>query len=135
GFPAVFLCRQMGAFWSLWQNAIAVGRTNRAYLVEEADGWCEVSWGEVAQIVDELAYGLLALGVDKGDAFGILARTRLEWSLLDLALAQVGAVAAPIYPSSTSAECCYILEHSNAVGCLVESEADFARIEAARPEH
>ena len=125
----------MRTIWSLWQNAIAEERTNPAYLVEEADGWREVSWAEAAQIVDELAHGLLALGVGKGDAFGILARTRLEWSLLDLALAQVGAVAAPIYPSSTSAECCYILEHSNAVGCLVESEADFARIEAARPEH
>ena len=77
----------MRTIWSLWQNAIAEERTNPAYLVEEADGWREVSWAEAAQIVDELAHGLLALGVGKGDAFGILARTRLEWSLLDLVLA------------------------------------------------
>jgi long-chain acyl-CoA synthetase len=125
----------MRTIWSLWQKAIAEERTNPAYLVEENGGWREVSWAEAAQAVDELAHGLLALGVGKGDAFGILARTRLEWSLFDFALAQVGAVAAPIYPSSTNAECCYILEHSNAVGCLVESEEDLARIEAARPEH
>ena len=43
--------------------------------------------------------------------------------------------AGPIYPSSTAAESCYILEHSNAVGCLVESEADLAKIADARPEH
>jgi long-chain acyl-CoA synthetase len=121
--------------WSLWQDAIAEERSGPAYLVEEQDGWREVTWAEAAEAVDELANGLLALGIGKGDAFGILAHTRLEWSLLDFALAQTGAVAAPIYPSSTAAESCYILEHSNAVGCLVESEADLAKIAAARPEH
>jgi long-chain acyl-CoA synthetase len=125
----------MPTIWSLWQDAVAGERTGPAYLVEEDGDWREVSWPEAARAVEELAHGLLALGIGKGDAFGMLARTRLEWSLLDFALAQVGAVAAPIYPSLTSAECCYILEHSNAVGCLVENEADFARIEQARPEH
>jgi long-chain acyl-CoA synthetase len=125
----------MTTIGSLWQNALAEERGGPAYLVEEDDGWREVSWPEAALAVDELANGLLALGIGKGDAFGMLARTRLEWSLLDFALAQVGAVAAPIYPSVTSAECCYILEHSKAVGCLVENEADFARIERARPAH
>ena len=106
-----------------------------AYLVEGDNGWREISWAEAAEAVDELANGLLGLGIGKGDAFGILAHTRFEWSLFDFALAQIGAVAAPIYPSSTAAESCYILEHSNAVGCVVESEADLAKIEAARPEH
>jgi long-chain acyl-CoA synthetase len=125
----------MSTIWSLWQDAVAEERTDPAYLVEEDGGWREVSWAEAALAVDELAHGLLALGIGKGDAFGMLARTRLEWSLLDFALAQVGAVAAPIYPSVTADECCYILEHSKAVGCLVEDESDFSRIEQARPEH
>ena len=109
----------MRTIWSLWQNALVENRSNPAYLVEEDGGWREVSQQEAATAVTELAHGLLALGVEKGDSFGILARTRLEWVLLDFALAQIGAVAAPIYPSSTATEACYILEHSNVVGCLV----------------
>ena len=112
----------MRTIWSLWQDAIAENRQNPAYLVEDGDGWREVSWAEAGTIVEELANGLLAIGVGKGDAFGILARNRLEWALFDFALAHVGAVAAPIYPSNTPAECVYILEHSNAVGCLVDGE-------------
>jgi long-chain acyl-CoA synthetase len=108
--------------WSLWQGAVAEPRVNPAYLVEENGAWRGISQAEAATAVDELANGLLALGVEKGDVFGILARTRLEWALFDLALAQVGAVAAGIYPSSTPAECRYILEHSNALGCLVDRE-------------
>ncbi|MEP6910755.1 MAG: long-chain fatty acid--CoA ligase [Actinomycetota bacterium] len=125
----------MRTIWSLWQKAVAANRTTPAYRVEEDDGWREVSWKEAADAVEELSNGLLALGLGKGDAFGILAHTRLEWSLFDFALAQIGAVAAPIYPSSTPEEACYILEHSNAVGCLVESDADLQRIAAMRPEH
>ena len=125
----------MRTIWSLWQDAVAENRSNPAYLVEEAGEWREVSQKEAAIAVDELAHGLLALGVKKGDSWGILARTRLEWVLLDFALAQIGAVPAPIYPSSTASEAAYILGHSKVVGCLVEDDEQLAKIEAARPEH
>src|SRR5262245_39713053 len=125
----------MRTIWSLWQDATAEDRTTPAYLVEDETGWREVSWADAATAVEELAHGLLSLGIGKGDAFGILAHTRLEWSLLDFALAQIGAVPAPIYPSSTPPECCYILEHARAVACFAESEADVEKIAAARPPH
>ncbi len=125
----------MRTIWSLWQEALAQERTSPAYLVEEDGAWREISWAETAEAVDELAHGLLALGIGKGDAFGFLARTRPEWVQLDFALAQIGAVAAPIYPSNTAAEVTYILEHSGAVGCLLENEEDFARIDRARLQH
>src|SRR5438445_6335017 len=134
-FPPVVFSPQMRTIWSLWQKAVSEERTNPAYLVEGPDGWREISWADAARAVDELAHGLLSLGIGKGDAFGILARTRLEWSLFDFALAQLGTVPAPIYPSSTAKEACYILEHSKAVGCLVEDEEGLAKIEGARPKH
>jgi long-chain acyl-CoA synthetase len=113
---------------SVWDTAVAENRLTPAYLVEEESGWREVSWPEAAQAVDEIAHGLLALGVRKGDAFGILAHTRLEWSLFDLALAQIGAIAAPIYPSSTPSESRHILEDSGAIGVLVEGDEDLRRL-------
>ena len=124
----------MRTIWSLWQDALVEQRTRPAYLVEENGSWREVSQAEAAAAVDELAHGLLAVGVKKGDAFGILVRTRLEWVLFDLALAQIGAVAAGIYPSNTPAETRYILEHSKAVGCLVDAELR-DKIEDAKLEH
>src|SRR5688572_30547242 len=84
----------------LWRDAVAAGRKTPAYLVEGPDGWREVSWDEAAQRVDDLANGLLALGIRKGDAVAILAQTRLEWALADFALALVGAIGAPIYANS-----------------------------------
>src|SRR5919199_2060294 len=117
----------------LWLDAVAEGREGAGYLVEdEPDVWREVSWAEAAQAVDELAHGLLSLRIRKGDAFGILASTRLEWVLFDFALALVGAVGAPVYATGSARDCAYILEHSDAVGVLVEDEEQRAKIEDVR---
>ena len=78
--------------------------------------------------MDELANGLLALGVRKGDAFGILAQSTLPWALFDYALGLIGAVGAAIYANSSPNDCRYILEHSDAVGVLVEDEEQRAKI-------
>ena len=114
----------------LWRRA--VGRTGTAYMVETADGWREISWEEARTAVDELANGLLALGVGKGDAFGILARTTVEWVLFDYALGSIGAIGAGIYPSLPPKDCAYVLDHSDAVGVLVEDDEQRAKIEAER---
>ena len=99
----------------------------------ETDGeWREVSWEEARRAVDELANGLLSLGVGKGDAFGILARTTLEWVLFDFALGSIGAIGAGIYPSLPPKDCAYVLDHSDAVGVLVEDHVQLAKVEAER---
>jgi long-chain acyl-CoA synthetase len=112
----------------LWREATGAVRTRPAYLVEREGGWEEVSWDEAGRAVEELANGLLALGVRKGDAFGILAQTTLEWALFDYALARIGTVGAAIYANSSPKDCRYVLEHSDAVGVLVEDEAQRAKI-------
>ena len=118
----------------LWRDAVAAQRRMPAYLVEEQDGWREMSWPEAARAVEELANGLLARGIKKGDSFAILARTTPEWLLFDFALALAGAVSAPIYPNSAAGECAYIVDHSEAVGVLAEDDAQLAKLDRAAHE-
>ena len=106
----------------LWHDAVAADRTPPAYLVEREGTWEAVSWADAAARVDALANGFLSLGVRRGDVVAIVARTRLEWSLTDFALARIGAVSAAIYPTSTGPECRYLLDHSEAVAVVVEDE-------------
>jgi long-chain acyl-CoA synthetase len=114
---------------SLWLAGARENRSGAAYLHEVDGEWRAVSWAEAALAVDELANGLLALGVQKGEAFGLLARTSLEWALFDFALALVGAVGAPVYASSSARDVQYLLEHSDAVGVLAEDDAQRAKVE------
>jgi long-chain acyl-CoA synthetase len=118
----------------LWRDAVASGRRNPLYLAEGDGEWTPVSLEEAARRVDELANGLLALGLRKGDAFGILAGTRVEWCLFDFALALVGGVTAPIYANSSPEDCRYVLDHSDAMGVLVENDEQLAKTGAVRGE-
>ena len=119
----------------LWHDALAAGRRHPAYLVDEGEGvWREVSWEEAGRRVDELANGLLALGIRKGDAVAIVGRTRIEWVLVDFALALVGAVGAPIYPSSSAPDTAYVAGHSEAVLCVAEDDEQRQKLDTHRAE-
>jgi long-chain acyl-CoA synthetase len=119
----------------LWLDAAAQGRTGTAYLTQKGAEWVPMSWNEAATAVDELAHGLLALGVRKGDAFAILGSTRVEWVLFDFALGLIGAVGAPIYMNSSPKDCAYVLEHSEAIGVLCEDEQQRAKVEGIELRH
>jgi long-chain acyl-CoA synthetase len=118
--------------WRLWRNGVAAKHPGPAYLTETPDGWREVSWEEAAERVQQYANGLLARGIRKGDAFGILARTTIEWALFDYALAHVGAVGAAIYANNSPKDVHYVLEHSESVGVLCEDDDQRAKVEAGR---
>jgi long-chain acyl-CoA synthetase len=118
----------------LWEDAVA-RNGGTAYLVQDGDEWREVSWAEAGRAVDEIAHGLLALGVRKGDAFAILASTRLEWVLFDFALGRIGAVAAPVYANNSPKDCAYVIEHSEAVGVLSEDDAQRGKLNGLELDH
>ena len=119
----------------LWQEAVTQQRSGAAYLVQDGNAWEEVSWDAAARTVDELAHGLLDLGVRKGDTFSILSSTRLEWALFDFALALIGAVGAPIYATSSPKDVQYVVEHSDAAGILCEDDEQRAKLGDATPRH
>jgi long-chain acyl-CoA synthetase len=119
--------RTIGA---LWRNAVARGPGETAYLAERDDGWVEVTRAEAARRVDDIANGLLALGVRKGDAFAILGSTSLEWCLFDFALGLIGGIGAPVYANSSPRDCAYVIDHSESVGVVVEDEEQLAKVRA-----
>jgi long-chain acyl-CoA synthetase len=119
----------------LWLDAVAAGRKRPAYLVERDGRWEPVSWAEAGVAVEELANGLLALGVSKGDAFAIVGQTSLDWALFDFALALVGAIGAPVYANSSAKDAQYVVTHSEAIGALCEDLEQRAKVEPLGLEH
>ena len=120
---------------ALWRRAVSSGRPGLAYLAKEEGGWTPVSWEEAGRRVDELSHGFLALGLSKGDSFAILGNTRLEWALVDFALAQIGVIVVPVYATSSPADCAYVLEHSESLGVICETEEMRERVAAVRLDH
>jgi fatty-acyl-CoA synthase len=74
------------------------------------------SWAELNAEVDQVATGLLAQGVHKGDRVGIWAPNCAEWAVVQFATARIGAILVTINPAYRVSEVEYAL---NKVGCSV----------------
>jgi long-chain acyl-CoA synthetase len=118
----------------LWRRVLAGAGDAPAYLEETAAEWRPVSWAEADGRVAALAHGLLARGVRRGDAVAVLARTRLDWVLLDWATMSIGAAVVGLYPTSSAKECAYLLSHSESALAFVEDDAQEAKLAAVRGE-
>ncbi len=96
--------------------------------------WHELTFAQVRDAVDEIALGLLALGIAAGDRVAILADTRLEWTLASYAISAAGAVVVPVYPTNSPRECAWVLGDSGTRAVFCESEAQRAKIDQVRDE-
>jgi long-chain acyl-CoA synthetase len=100
----------------------AADHGQRAALRYHRDGaWRDVTYAELADDVRDVALGLVAHGIQPGDRVCILAATRPEWTLVDFAVATVGAVGVPIYATSSPQECEWILRDCDA--CAIVCDA------------
>jgi long-chain acyl-CoA synthetase len=96
------------------------------------DEWVEISYADLGSTVREIACGLIALGVQRGDRVSILAGTRPEWTLCDLGALCAGAVVAPIYHTNSPDECQYVLEHAESRVVFCEDAEQLAKVEQVR---
>lgn len=94
--------------------------------------WQEFSFQRLWEQVRELALGLIAMGVEPGDRVCILANTRVEFTLADLAVSSAGAVVVPVYPSNSPDECEWVVGNSGAKVIVCENAAQVAKIEQVR---
>ena len=83
--------------------------------------WQEVSCAEYLKEVKSVAKGLIAHNVKPGDRLAIMSHTRYEWSLIAWASWVVGAITVPIYETSSSAQCDWILTDSGSSIAVVEN--------------
>ncbi|MGN6686414.1 MAG: AMP-binding protein [Actinomycetales bacterium] len=70
------------------------------------------TYSELDVEVDEVALGLLALGVSKGDRVGIWAPNVPEWVMVQYATAKIGAILVNVNPAYRSHELRYVLQQS-----------------------
>lgn len=80
---------------------------------KENGSWVAYSTWDYVRIVDNISYGLLKLGIKKGDCIATITRNCPEWNFLDMAIMQIGAIHVAIYPTSSENDYNYILHHTD----------------------
>jgi long-chain acyl-CoA synthetase len=114
-----------------------VARSGDEALIERRDTpggpWTAVSARQFEDEVLAVARGLVARGIEAGDRVAIMSRTRYEWTLLDFAIWAAGAVAVPVYETSSAEQVQWILSDADVRLVIVESRAHADTVTSVRP--
>ena len=96
--------------------------------------WAQTTYAEEVAAIEEVALGLVALGIAPGDRVAILSDTRLEWTVSSYGISAAGAVVVPVYPTNSARECQWVLGDSGARAVICEDAEQIAKVEQVRGE-
>ncbi len=132
--PVLLERRDLRNATDLLAERVRLGPEHAAFQVRRGDAWQDVRTREFADEVVRLARGLLAAGVAAGDAVVLMAATRYEWAVADLASWYAGGVVVPVYPTSSVAQAAAILADVAPVLAIVggSAEREVLRVAAER---
>jgi long-chain acyl-CoA synthetase len=96
--------------------------------------WTSRTYREMWDWVTSVSLGLKDIGIHDGDSVAIIARTRPEWAIADVASMALGAVTCPIYPQSEAGQAAFVINNVSARLIFVENAQQAAKIESIRDE-
>jgi long-chain acyl-CoA synthetase len=95
--------------------------------------WVKTSTKEYLEKANAISRGLLRLGVNKNDKIAIISsNNRTEWHITDIGVLQTGAQTVPMYPTITSEDYEYILNHSESSYCFVSDQEVYDKLIAVK---
>ncbi len=101
---------------------------------KESGFWLKYSNQQYIETVDNLCYGFMQLGIQKGDKIATITYNRPEWNFLDMAIMQLGAIHVPVYPTISEADYKYILNHAEVKMVFVAGWELLRKIEHILPD-
>ncbi|CAM4179464.1 long-chain fatty acid--CoA ligase [Cytophagaceae bacterium 50C-KIRBA] len=99
---------------------------------KKEDGyWKNYSNTDTLETIEQLALGLLNLGIKPGDKIAIISTNRPEWNFVDFAVQVLGAVTVPLYPTITVEDYAFIFEDSGVEFIFAENEELYLKTKEA----
>ena len=114
-----------------YQNANAP--LEKAFTTKYNGVWESLNTQQFCDKAHQISCALLALGVESQDKIAMISSTnRTEWNLVDIGLSAIGAVNVPIYPTISSEDYEYILNHSESQYCFVSDQEVYDKVVAIK---
>jgi fatty-acyl-CoA synthase len=129
-----------------WVDGLTIGQalreTARRHPKCDAFVFCNprvaMTWADFDATVDHVSRGLLALGFEPGDHFGVWATNVPGWLILQFATARIGVVLVNINPAYRTSELKYALRQSDVRGLALvdtfKTSNYFSMLNEACPE-
>ncbi len=114
--------------YTLFREQTAKYRGENVFYTRDGDGWNSQTWDDFEEQVHDFACALLAKSLTKGASVAILAGNIPEWTIVDVATIAAGGVGVGIYPTSSTEQCEYIINHSDAEFLFVDSKIQLRKV-------
>lgn len=98
-----------------WPNEVAMRE-------KEFGIWNEFTWSDYQKTVKQMALGMYAMGIRRGDVVGIIGDNRPEWLHAEIAAHAIGAMSLGIYQDSMNQEVAYLINYADAKLIMAEDE-------------
>lgn len=103
-----------------------------AFKFKQNGVWVDLKYSELWEKIVDFALGLLSLGFKANDRIAIVSENRIEWFIVDVAIASIGAITVPIFPSTTSKQIEYIFNDCSATGIVVSNKFQLRKIQEVK---
>ncbi|MDG1023042.1 MAG: long-chain fatty acid--CoA ligase [Flavobacteriaceae bacterium] len=101
----------------------------KAFTTKYNGVWESLNTQQFCDQAHQISRALLTLGIESQDKIAMISSTnRTEWNLIDVGLLAIGAVNVPIYPTISSEDYEYILNHSESQYCFVSDQEVYDKI-------
>ncbi len=105
----------------------------KAFTTKYNGVWESLNTQQFCEQAHQISHALLNLGINAQDKIAMISSTnRTEWNLIDTGLLAIGAVNVPIYPTISSEDYEYILNHSESQYCFVSDQEVYEKIIAIK---
>ncbi len=117
--------------FDLLPNLLNITQKEDVLAVKQSGVWNKYSTQKFIEIVDDLSYAFIDLGIKKGDKIGLISNNRPEWNFVDFACLQTGAINTPLYPTISDNDLKYVIKDADIKYFFVSDEAIYNRVKIA----
>ena len=104
------------------------------FYFRSGDRWQGISWQRFEQETFDFATALLSYGLKRGGSVCILMGNVPEWPISDIGTIIAGGVGVGLYPTSSTEQIAYIIDHSDAEFVLVDSREQLQKVLSIRDQ-
>lgn len=115
--------------FDILEHVIRSYGTNHNVLASKTEGiWVHVNASQYNENSKAISYGLMEMGLVKGDKIAVISNNRPEWNFFDMGMSAIGVVHVPIYPTISTDDFTYILHHAEPKLVIVSDKLIYDKI-------
>lgn len=99
-----------------------------AFIWKNKNNYIQLTYGQFWDRIKHFANGLTHLGVTENDKVAIISNSNPMWGISDFAIASIGAVSVPVYPTIPTEQVTYMLNNADVSTAIVENKEQLQKL-------